>query len=95
MNSVSRSGCTLRISPFRSPAPAWQKTGTHWHRFATIGFYGSYALTPRWLLSGRVDFFSLNYNDYDGSLTAYRPESITGLPGTSASGWVTATWITT
>ncbi len=34
----------------------------------TIGFYGSYALTPRWLLSGRVDFFSLKYNDYDGSL---------------------------
>ena len=34
----------------------------------TIGFYGSYAFTPRWLLSGRVDFFSLNYNDYDGSL---------------------------
>ncbi len=34
----------------------------------TIGFYGSYAFTPRWLLSGRVDFFSLKYNDYDGSL---------------------------
>jgi hypothetical protein len=35
----------------------------------TIGFYGAYALSPRWLLSGRLDYFSLNYNDYDGSLT--------------------------
>ena len=34
----------------------------------TIGIYGAYALTPRWLLSGRVDFFSLEYEEYDGSL---------------------------
>ena len=34
----------------------------------TIGLYGAYAFTPRWLLSGRVDYFSLNYNDYEGSL---------------------------
>jgi hypothetical protein len=34
----------------------------------TIGLYGSYAFTPRWLLSGRVDYFSLDYDDYDGSL---------------------------
>jgi len=34
----------------------------------TIGFYGAYAITPQWLLSGRVDYFSLNYNQYDGSL---------------------------
>ena len=34
----------------------------------TIGLYGSYAFTPRWLLSARVDYFSLNYNEYDGSL---------------------------
>jgi len=34
----------------------------------TVGLYGSYALSPRWLLSGRVDYFSLDYNDYDGSL---------------------------
>lgn len=34
----------------------------------TIGVYGSYALTPRWLLSGRADFFSFSYSDYDGSL---------------------------
>jgi opacity protein-like surface antigen len=37
----------------------------------TIGVYGSYAFTPRWLLSGRVDFFSLNYNEYDGSLVNF------------------------
>jgi len=34
----------------------------------TIGAYGSYALSPRWLLSARADYFSLNYNDYDGRL---------------------------
>lgn len=34
----------------------------------TIGLYGAYALTPKWLLSGRLDYFSLNYNEYDGSL---------------------------
>ena len=34
----------------------------------TIGLYGAYAFSPRWLLSGRVDYFSLNYGDYDGSL---------------------------
>lgn len=37
----------------------------------TIGAYGAYAFTPRWLLSGRVDFFSLNYDGYDGSLTNF------------------------
>jgi len=34
----------------------------------TIGLYGAYALDSKWLLSGRVDYFSLNYGDYDGSL---------------------------
>ena len=34
----------------------------------TIGLYGAYAMTPRWLLSGRVDYFSLKYGDYDGKL---------------------------
>ena len=37
----------------------------------TIGVYGAYAFTPRWLLSGRVDYFSMNYNEYDGSLTNF------------------------
>jgi opacity protein-like surface antigen len=36
----------------------------------TIALYGAYAFSPRWLLTGRVDYFSLNYNDYDGSLTS-------------------------
>lgn len=35
----------------------------------TIGVYGAYAFTPKWLLSGRVDYFTLNYDNYDGSLT--------------------------
>lgn len=46
-----------------------QRTGDALAPLPTIGLYGAYALTPRWLLSGRVDFFSLKYNDYDGSLT--------------------------
>ena len=45
-----------------------QRTGDALAPLPTIGLYGSYAITPRWLLSGRVDFFSLNYNDFDGSL---------------------------
>lgn len=35
----------------------------------TIGVYGAHAFTPRWLLQGRVDYFTLNYDEYDGSLT--------------------------
>lgn len=34
----------------------------------TLGFYGAYAFTPKWLLSGRVDIFSLDYGDYEGQL---------------------------
>ena len=34
----------------------------------TLGLYGAYAFTPKWLLSGRVDYFSLQYEQYDGSL---------------------------
>jgi len=34
----------------------------------TIGLYGAYAFTPRWLLSGRGDIFSIKYGDYDGTL---------------------------
>lgn len=34
----------------------------------TIGIYGAYAYSPQWLLSGRLDYFSLNYGKFDGSL---------------------------
>jgi hypothetical protein len=34
----------------------------------TLGLYGAYAFTPKWLVSGRIDYFSLNYGDYDGSM---------------------------
>lgn len=34
----------------------------------TIGMYGAYAFTPKWLLSGRMDYFSMKYDAYDGSL---------------------------
>ena len=47
------------------------KTGDALAPLPTIGLYGAYAFTPRWLLSGRVDYFSLKYNEYDGSLTNF------------------------
>ncbi len=34
----------------------------------TIGFYGAYAFSPKWLLTGRADVFSLTYGRYSGSL---------------------------
>ncbi|HXV10187.1 MAG TPA: outer membrane beta-barrel protein [Burkholderiales bacterium] len=34
----------------------------------TVGVYGAYAFSPRWLVTGRIDYFSLNYEEYDGSL---------------------------
>ncbi len=37
----------------------------------TIGFYVAYAFTPKWLVSGRFDYFSLDYDDYDGSLANF------------------------
>lgn len=48
-----------------------KRTGDALAPLPTIGIYGSYALTPRWLLSGRADFFSFSYNDYDGSLVNF------------------------
>lgn len=48
-----------------------RRTGDALAPLPTVGLYGSYALTPRWLLSGRVDFFSFSYNDYDGSLVNF------------------------
>lgn len=35
----------------------------------TIGLYGSTMLSDQWVLRGRVDYLSLNYQGYDGSLT--------------------------
>jgi hypothetical protein len=34
----------------------------------TVGLYGTYMLSPQFLLRGRVDFLSFKYNDYDGRL---------------------------
>lgn len=52
-----------------SAPAAGARTGDGLAPLPTVGLYGAYAFTPRWLLSGRVDYFTLNYNDYDGSLT--------------------------
>lgn len=35
----------------------------------TVGVYGTYALTPEWMLRGRVDFLPLRSDRYEGSLT--------------------------
>ena len=34
----------------------------------TIGLYGSYMLSPQWMLRARVDYLSLHYDEYEGSL---------------------------
>ena len=47
------------------------QTGDALAPLPTVGLYGAYAVTPRWLLSGRLDYFSLNYNDYDGQLVNF------------------------
>ncbi len=35
----------------------------------TIGLYGHYSFAKDWTLGGRVDYFSLDYDKYNGSLT--------------------------
>ena len=52
-----------------SAATVGARTGETLAPLPTIGFYGAYAFSPQWLVSGRVDYFSLKYEDYDGSLT--------------------------
>jgi hypothetical protein len=44
------------------------ETGEALAPLPTIGLYGAYAPAPKWLVSGRVDVFSLEYEEYDGSL---------------------------
>ena len=34
----------------------------------TVGLYGFYAFSPRWLMQGRVDYFALEYEEYSGGL---------------------------
>ena len=34
----------------------------------TLGVYGYYAFSPKWLLTGRADVFSLDYEEYSGTL---------------------------
>jgi hypothetical protein len=35
----------------------------------TIGLYGHYTFGEQWTVNARVDYFNLNYNEYNGSLT--------------------------
>lgn len=39
-----------------------------WAILPNIGGYANYAFSPKWLLSGRVDWISANIGDYDGTL---------------------------
>jgi hypothetical protein len=50
---------------------AGARTGDGLAPLPVIGVYGAYAFTPKWLLSGRLDYFSMNYNEYDGSLVNF------------------------
>lgn len=34
----------------------------------TLGLYGTYMLSPQWILRGRLDYLSLKYDQYDGAL---------------------------
>lgn len=54
-----------------SAAGVGARTGDGLAPLPTIGVYGAYAFTPKWLLSGRLDYFSMNYNEYDGSLVNF------------------------
>jgi len=54
-----------------SAASVGTKAGDTLAPLPTIGMYGAYAFTPRWLLSGRIDYFALGYNEYDGSLVNF------------------------
>jgi hypothetical protein len=51
----------------------------------TLGAYGSFKLSEQWILRGRVDFLSLEYENYDGSLVnwlaaiSWRPARNWGL----------------
>jgi opacity protein-like surface antigen len=58
LSSASNLGSTVKREAKDALAP-----------LPTIGFYGSYAISPAFNIRGRADLLSLKYGDYDGSLT--------------------------
>ena len=62
---------TTDISATLSAAGVATRAGEALARLPTIGVYGAYAFSPKWLLSGRLDYFSLNYDNFDGSLVNF------------------------
>ena len=61
----------LHVTDFKASlgaANVGAQTGDALAPLPTVGLYGAYALTPKWLVSARFDYFSLNYNEYDGEL---------------------------
>lgn len=56
--SLSAAGIGTQVGDALAPLP-------------TIGLYGAYALDSKWLVNGRLDYFSLKYEDYDGTLVNF------------------------
>jgi hypothetical protein len=56
--AISAAGVGANSNDFLAPLP-------------TVGVYGAYAFTPKWLFSGRIDYFTLNYDEYDGALVNF------------------------
>jgi hypothetical protein len=51
----------------------------------TIGLYGTYVFAPQFAFRGRVDWLSLKYGDYDGSLVNW----LGAIDWRFAKNWVT------
>ncbi|BAO44921.1 hypothetical protein [Thiolapillus brandeum] len=50
------------------PLPKVKRSADAWATLPNVGAYGSYAFSPKWLITGQVDWFSADIGDYDGSL---------------------------
>lgn len=62
---------TTDLSATLSAPGVGVETGEALAPLPTIGVYGAYAFSPKWLLSGRLDYFSLSYDKFDGSLVNF------------------------
>ncbi len=62
---------TTDFSSSLSAAGVGTATGDTLAPLPTIGLYGAYAFTPKWLMSGRLDYFSVKYDEYEGSLVNF------------------------
>lgn len=44
-----------------------ERSISDWIALPSVGFYANYALSPKWIVAGRVDWFGANISDYDGT----------------------------